>query len=590
MNKTVSLIMTVAITIACVFAPSSGSFACDIAVISAKAASTDRPFIWKSRDNGLGWEQEVAAYKRKDNNINPTAGGSIRVIDRTRGMAAQSGGVNEAGFAITNTTVYQESPLHEYLASANLNIMSNALKRCATVADFDEYIATWHEDIANGTRILSGNFVTMDAYGGATYYELTTGDSQTDIYAYGGRVKVHRIDANTGFVTNEDGALIGNNGDIGTLTDEVNNVIETIMNREREIITEEYSLTADRDAIVDSNGFLIDDGAQFCGVVNGTNSSFWISLHDDTPRQDRALEMMLQLKSEERLNYRSLLQEVAKDIDIEAYQLDTYPSLSNRDAGTDTQQSTFHTISRYSTNLAFVVDGVPPGSDPRLSTMWINLGEPSVGAAVPFFPAANAVSNLAWGDTKFLGIVFDFSPTCYLNRAITNVRDTLYDNNGSDGSLLSMLPHLDITGQLFLDLLQVNWLFNTPENAWDDFEGALSEWHKAWLANMAVNDSTDKTIDLPLFYQVQEWVYPLEHTLFDQTATYLDQMRLDQSKISESNLSTFSDYAVEFLCENFEHTSDTHKTWSFDDPWAVEPEATNPFINFFKWLGWWRKG
>ncbi|MBU1167944.1 MAG: hypothetical protein KKD44_00120 [Proteobacteria bacterium] len=507
------------------------------------------------------------------------------MIDRTRGTAAQSGGANESGFAITNTTVYQESPIHEYLASANLNLMSNALKLCVTVNDFDEYIAGWHEDSSNRTRILSGNFVVIDASGGAALYELTTGDSSNDVYAYGGRVKVHRIDANTGFVTNEDGDLIGNNGEIGTITDYLNNTSVQVMGLDRVIINRTYSRSNNGLFIVDQSGNVVDDGDNFCGIANRTNSSFWVHLNDDTPREDRAMDMMLLLKSEGRLTFRAILQEVAKDIDVDDYNLDAYPHLSNLDPGTDTQQSTFHTISRYCTNLAFVVDGIAPGANPDLITLWVNLGEPAVGVAAPFFPAANAVSDFCWADTKVFNRYFDLSPTCYLNQTITDARNTLYEDNG-DNNIIAMLPPLDITSQLFLDLLRVNWLLDSREDAWGDFEGSLSEWHMLWLSYMASQDSSDKTIDMPGLAEIQSWTLPLENTIFEKTDQYLNAMRMDSSKISESNLSVFSNYTAEFLYENYNNRSDSYKTWGFTNPWGSTTTTTTS-TSILKRIFWW---
>ncbi|GAB6095339.1 hypothetical protein JCM14469_15910 [Desulfatiferula olefinivorans] len=584
MNKRLYPVQGLALIMTALFGLASTALSCDIAVVSAKVTSNNRPLIWKSRDNSLGWEQEIASYKRSKNYDNPAAGGSIRVVDRTRGTAAQSGGANESGFAITNTTVYQESPIHEYLASANLNLMSNALTRCVTVDDFDDYLAEWHTISSNRTRILSGNFVVIDAYGGAALYELTTGESSTDIYAYGGRVKIHKIDANTGFVTNEDGALIGNNGEIGWITNFAALGGVQVMDIERRIINTDYRIGIDGASIVDAAGNVIDNGENFCGIINRTNSSFWIKLNDDTPREDRAMDMMLELKAQGRLNFQTVLQEVARDVEIDAYDLAAYPGLSNRDDGTATERSTFHTISRFCTNLAFVVDGVEPRTRPDLITMWVNLGEPSVGTAIPFFPAADAISDYGWADAKFLSFYLDLSPTCYLNQAIVDERNTLYDNNG-DQNILALLPPIDITGQLFLDLLQVNWLFNSTEDAWSDFEGALSDWHVLWLDYMAGQDEGDKTIYLPGLYEIQSWSIPLENLVLDQTARYLDAMRQDPSRISQSNLLTFSNYCTEFVYTNYTQRSASYQTWSFTYPWnKTATTSTSLFRRIFWWL------
>ena len=574
------MITAAAVLVAFLFG--TNSMACDIAVVSAKASSTGRPLIWKSRDNSLSWEQEVSCYDRAGNSENKAAGGSVRVVDRTRGSAAQSGGVNEAGFAITNTTVYQESPIHEYLASANLNLMSNALKRCTTVAEFDAYIAGWHLEGSNQTRILSGNFVVIDAKGGAALYELTTGETQTDVYAYGGRVKVHKTDANTGFVTNEDGALIGNDGEIGFITEISSGKTTKIMGLDRVITAGGYKFSADKKNILNGAGVVIDNGNSFCGIVNRTNSSFWVALNDDTPREDRALDLMLQLKAQGRLNHRTVQQIVAKDIAINEYNLESYPHLSNLDPGTDTQQSTFHTISRYCTNLAFVVDGVAPGGNAKLATIWVNLGEPSVGAATPFFPAANSVSTYAYADTSFLGMTLDLGPSSYINQTIHDMKATLYEE--SSMNIIAMLPPLEVSGELLLSLLQINWLFNSGEENWSSFEGELSEWHTLWLANMAANDESDKTIDITLLLGIQNWAMPLENIIFDKTEAYISALRQDSTRITEGNLKKYSDYCAEFLYLNYDNQSYTYKTWDFVNPWATTTSSTSLLKKIFWWL------
>ncbi|MBU1171039.1 MAG: hypothetical protein KKD44_15885 [Proteobacteria bacterium] len=562
-------------------------FACDIAVVSSAASSTGRPLIMKVRDNSMGWEQEVTCYKRSTNLDHPGVGGSVRVTDKTRGVNAQSGGVNEAGFAITNTMVYQKSPIHEYLANANLNIMSNAIIQCITVSDFDAYMARWHEITSNKKRIISGTFVVIDAVGGAALYEITTGDSDTDLYAYGGRAKIHKIDANTGFVTNEDGDLIGNDGQIGMITDYEKNITIMVMDQSREIVSTEYALSPDRQTILDSLGNVVDGGDHFCGIVNRTNSSFWVNLNDDTPREDRALDMMLSLKAQGSLNYRSVLQEVSRDVAVDEYALETYPNLSHRDPGTDTQKSTFHTINRYCTNLAFVVDGVVPGDDPRLSTMWTNLGEPSVGVAIPVFPAANNISDYLWADTSIKTIfgtyLLDFKPTCYINQAINNQRNTLYDDNTSV-SFLTIIQGMPL--DIIMEILKYDKMLVTasPEE-WAEYEGHLIEWHDGFLDYLEPQDTSDITIDMAGLIRIQNWTRPLEDKILDQTEAYLNAMRLDPDKVSQGNISDFSEYCAQFMYDNYSKASATQVNWGFDEPWETSKSIKLPNI-FDILFGW----
>jgi hypothetical protein len=286
-----------------------------------------------------------------------------------------------------------------------------------------------------------------------------------------------------------------------------------------------------KDIIVDSDGLVVDDGLNFSGIVNRTNSNFWANLYDDSPREDRALDLMLQLRAEGRLNHRAMMQIVAKDIAVSEYNLPYYPNLTNLDPGSSTQQSTFHTISRFCTNLAFVVDGVAPGDNPMLSTIWVNLGEPSVGVAVPFFPAADSISELMYMDSSYFNILswsnvkINVAPTCYINKAITNVRDSLYDNHTNITlplAIIILLPNVPAT--VLGEFAKYEKMLDTasPEQ-WSAYEQRLIDWHMSFLSSMSGNDTADKTIHVPGLVQVQNWSVPLENMIYDMTEVYKNE-------------------------------------------------------------------
>ncbi|MCK5651089.1 MAG: hypothetical protein KAJ42_06925, partial [Gemmatimonadetes bacterium] len=72
-------------------------------------------------------------------------------------------------------------------------------------------------------------------------------------------------------------------------------------------------------------------------------------------------------------------------------------------------------INRNSTVSFAVIQGVLPGEDPRLSTMWTILGQPSTGVTVPYWPV---------GDTPQEA---DGPETAPLNDAANRIRAELYD-------------------------------------------------------------------------------------------------------------------------------------------------------------------
>ena len=293
--------------------------ACDIAVISGNVTANGRPVLWKNRDNQFNWMQELTFKKGE----NPEVGGSIRVIDWSLIISViTSGGINEAGFAITNTSVHDNNPIHDNITNADTEVVEKALKTCETVEDFENLLDHWHEDPLNDYKMITANFAVIDAYGGAAIYEAFTGlGSDT----YTSKIDYIKFDANTaekGFVSRTN-----------------HNSLVDVMFRENSVI-----------------------------------------------RKDRADSILSHLLEEDRLDYVSVMQELAKDICGNEEKDEYCDSFDTKNC-----------INRAATNLSFVVDGVQKGSDPKFSTFWCNLGEPATGVFVPYFPAAKKVSFYAWG-------------------------------------------------------------------------------------------------------------------------------------------------------------------------------------------------
>ena len=128
------------------------AFCCTTAVVTAGASYDGRPLLWKQRDAG-----------DKYNIIANVSGGTYAFT----GLFSTSdtlrlrcyGGVNEAGFAIVNN-----------LSTRNGELISKALKECASVEEFDALLQA--EAVP---RLLSANFGVADSKGGAAYFEA--GDS-----------------------------------------------------------------------------------------------------------------------------------------------------------------------------------------------------------------------------------------------------------------------------------------------------------------------------------------------------------------------------------------------------------------------------
>lgn len=468
------------------------SFACDIAVISGKYTSNGRPVIWKNRDHGPRWEQEIRYYEAVD----PSVGGSVRIVDRASispllyadgTKSIMSGGVNESGFAITNTTVYENDFIHEYISNANHLLMEFALETCKTVEDFDAVL----EDFKHISKdwifpvplegmtsaVISGNFVAIDAEGGAVLYEIYSGAGTG---AYLTDLMINRYDANN-----------------------------------------------------------IED-APF-GFVNRTNSHDWLERNSDTQREVRGTEILTELYEEgiqfpndesKGLNFKNILMILAKDVcGDDPYMVNGIPVANAVNKNTPNKYNTTYCISRYMTNIAMVVDGVTPGDDPKLTTLWCNLGEPAIGVSTPYFPAAGAVTPYAWAEQGMeTSTPVDKKVTCALNQAINDQEiDGLYKNN------------------------------------WD--------YGNVWI-------EMDRTIDYELLREVQEWTLPLENQIIEHTETILDQYR-NGASYTAKNLYDLSHYAAGYMYNNYTNQSYSDVAWDFGgiyDEGSV-PDDDDPVVD-----------
>ncbi len=159
------------------------------------------PAVPSHRDHGANWKQEIKYYEAKNLDI----GAYIQIIDRSSRYPKyfpesefpqpdrSSGGLNESGFAITNTTVYETNIIHEEISNNNHVFITDVLASCKTIEDFDNALATYRDNSHYSWNILSGNFVVIDAKGGAALYEVFSGNGPE---AYIDPVMVRKFDAN----------------------------------------------------------------------------------------------------------------------------------------------------------------------------------------------------------------------------------------------------------------------------------------------------------------------------------------------------------------------------------------------------------
>lgn len=348
------------------------AWACDIAVVSAKASTTGRPFIWKNFDSSQSWHQEIKYFPARKTG----PGGYLMVYRFEDGMRLLTGtpitpsaGVNESGFAIAITSVYEEyNPVHS-ATDLSTELMREALEQCQTLADFERLVKKWHW--SHFGCAVSCNAAVIDAKGGAAMYELFTG------YISGGfmPIRYKKYDANTGRVVNNLGWVLN-----------------------------------------------AGQGNAFIGFHVRTNYNDYCPWNVGADRRLRAEALMTQMAKNKRLSFSNVMREVSKD--VEGKQVSSSSSPTN--------YSTMYCISRSCTRSGIVVDGVASGGDPRLSVFWCVLGEPSIGCYVPYFVAAKGVSYLAWADKMVGGVPIDqddASFLCLAEDARETYNNLLYSSN-----------------------------------------------------------------------------------------------------------------------------------------------------------------
>ncbi|MBN2158248.1 MAG: hypothetical protein JW807_02545 [Spirochaetes bacterium] len=436
----------------------NNAFPCDVAVVSARVSSTGRPFIWKNRDCSASWHQEIKYFEP----VSTRTGGYLMVCafddtaDFNNGTPVNpSGGVNEAGFAISCTSVYEELvPLHEAV-NINTDLIRHALQECVTISDLDKLFKGF--SARHVGKVISGNFVAIDAYGGAALYEAYTGM----ILGMVRPVQYRKYDANNGKVTEFNGLFT-------------------------------FTKTPSQ-------------GDSFIGFVNRANSNTYIPYNYGEERRWRAEEILTDLANTGRLNHQNCMIEVAKDVngqqlDANGNQIDPNTVLDN--------YSTTYCISRAATRLGMVVDGVASGSDPRLSVFWCVLGEPSAGIFIPYFAHARSTSWLSWiDDIELDGTRYDLNDTSLLARACN--RREIYENLLYDDNLGDYLSGMYDKKINKLELAKVQeWTFPLENYLVQRCEEVMSDMtlhpsyitpenlrgfsdYCAWYAYMNYNEGTD---------------------------------------------------------------------------------------------------
>ncbi len=135
---------------------------CTTAVVGAGAGSGGRPLLWKNRDTDF--------LNNKVLFVSETPYSYLALVNaQDRSGRWAYAGLNAAGFAIFNSVAYNLPEAGGEMKDLEGTIMADALRRCASVDDFESYL---REGLGPSLGSLA-NFGVIDARGGAAIFEVS---------------------------------------------------------------------------------------------------------------------------------------------------------------------------------------------------------------------------------------------------------------------------------------------------------------------------------------------------------------------------------------------------------------------------------
>jgi hypothetical protein len=159
-------------------------------------------------------------------------------------------------------------------------------------------------------------------------------------------------------------------------------------------------------------------------------------------RYKRANKLFEKFVKEKSLNHKTILQYIARDLVNEQTNPYPLPYEGQQDGKPAGFIRTYHSINRFRTASCGVFHGVVPGENPLLTSMWIILGEPICGIAVPLWVAAGSVPSAFDGEptSKLNDLIQQLEMQAYPDTILKRYLDTTaLVNKNSDGLLPRLL-------------------------------------------------------------------------------------------------------------------------------------------------------
>jgi hypothetical protein len=274
----------------------------------------------------------------------------------------------------------------------------------------------------------------------------------------------------------------------------------------------------------------VDDKGKFLGFVVRTNDNQWSPYSGGAAREKRAKEILTDLVNKGKINVKMVMRSLARDVcgDVEKVDIEALKErgvkidsdLENRDIHNFLTETC---ISRYNTRFAFIGKGINKGDDKRLITMWVNLGEPDVGIFTPYFPITKKVPLYAWADP-------------------VSTQSMIVDNNSSS-IMNDLIAH---KGKLYV---------------YDNLVVKLDP------LGLFITESIDRTVDYAKVLEIQNWVYPTEDIIIEETNNFIDYLIKHNRKINTDLLYNFSEYALKYAYDDYNMFGDEnpihYNEWNF---------------------------
>ncbi len=215
------------------------------------------------------------------------------------------------------------------------------------------------------------------------------------------------------------------------------------------------------DPVTAPSGFIAR--ANFAMTAVDTNKSY------GQIRYRRANELFEKFVKEKNLNHQTLLRFIARDLTNERTNPYPLPFAGQEDSKPLGFIRTHHSINRFRTASCAVFHGVLPIENPALTTMWVILGEPICGIAIPLWVIAGDIPSAFDGDSISLlnHLIQQIEMKAYPDASIKNYMNT---NALLNKDRKGLLPRL----------------FKAEDNIFLDAEKRLKNWRQKSPASESV--------------------------------------------------------------------------------------------------------